>query len=351
MSVQFAGNMRHGYGVQGNEHIRERREAERNFNQSKQLKNGSIHMNLGGQTDSILMRKQLARKRAMKVISDAWATDKKIDNGIEERKAHVQELKAEQEVNRQFIEECNTTKAELKESYGIEDDSQEQKDLELLQKRERLKSDPYSSLTAEEEERLKELDKQPLTDYQQQCLDIDEAIGVYQAKIDSAEEAIIGENMAVRDVGLERLKTHGMIDAQNEADAINEAASKEVIGMLMSEAREYVDEKRKEEQEAAKEKAEEKEEQEEKLEEQKLEREKAETELELQRTEGAQQEEVRKEARENAREQSELLEEAGEHVIDPVSGTSQAQQEIKDILQKMKLLEEDLKGAKVDNTI
>lgn len=353
MAIQFGRNAYYHHGVQGNEHIQERREARQNPNNSRQLKNGSIHMNIGGKTDSVLMRKQLARKRAMKAISDAWAGDKKIDMGIEERKAHIQELKADKKVNHEFIAECNATKAKLKESYGIADDSQEQKDLELLQKRQQiqLQRDPYAHLTEEETARLKELDKQPLTDYQKQCLELDGAIETYQKKIDKADEEIIGENMAIRDVQIERLKTHAMVDAQEEADAINEAASKEIIGLLIGEAQDHIDEKRKEEQEAAKEKAEEEEEQEEKLEEQKTEREENLAELELRREESAEQEEIREEQRKNAREQADLLEEAQAHYVDPSSGTSQVQLEIKDMLQKMKLLEEDIKGAKVDDTV
>ena len=59
------------------------------------------------------------------------------------------------------------------------------------------------------------------------------------------------ENAIIRGVKLERLKSAPMVKAQNEADAILDAASKEVIGMIMEEAKDTMDEKSKEEQEKA----------------------------------------------------------------------------------------------------
>ena len=352
MAIQLSGNNKHNLLVNHNEKIQARKEARENQNNSKQLKSGSINMNdLSGKMDTILMRKQLAKKRAMKVISDAWAGDKKIDLGIEESKAHIRELESDISENQKFVDKCNTHKEELKEQYGVADDSEEQKDLELLEKANQAKTNPNIYLSKEEEERLAEIADKPLTEYQQRCLDLDSSAGVYQKKIDDAKAEIMGENASIRAVRIERLKHHEMVDAQKEADEINAAASKEVIGMLMGEAKDYIDETRKEQQEAAKEKAEEKEEQEEKLEEQRAEKEEQLEQLELDRAENREAEEVKAEQRKNAREQADLIMEAEEHFIDPTSNTSQVQMEIKDMLQKMKLLEEDLKGAKVDNTV
>ena len=48
----------------------------------------SISINAGammknGQEDNILMKKQLARKKALKIVGDTFAADKKIDAGMQ----------------------------------------------------------------------------------------------------------------------------------------------------------------------------------------------------------------------------------------------------------------------------
>lgn len=342
-----------GMASQRNENIQARREARQGKNNSKPLKSGSINMSmLGGNQDTILFRKQLAKKRAMKVISDAWAGDQKIDMGIAERKAHIQELQSDIERNRKVVEDGNAMKAELKETYGIDDhDMEQQKDLELLKKKHQAETGSFVSFTEEEQARLKELENTPLAEYQKRVSEIDDAIDYHTKEMEKAQNEVNSENAAIRGVRLERLKRHDMVDAQKTADKINEAASKEVIGMLVGEAKEIMDEIRKEEQEAAKKKAEEKEEQEEKIEEKREEREELQEQLELKREENAEVEEAKERARENAREQADLLEAAEEYMVDPTTNTSQIKAEIKNMLHKMKLLEEDIKGAKVDDVV
>ena len=331
MAVWVLGNpnyhQNHGIGVQRgmasqrNENIQARKEARQGKNNSKPLKSGTINMSmLGGNQDTILFRKQLAKKRAMKVISDAWSGDQKIDMGIEERKAHIQELKSDIERNRKVIEDGNAMKAELKETYGIDDND-------------------------------KELDETLLAEYQKRVSEIDDAIDFHTKEMEKAQNAVIGEHAAIRSVRMERLKRHDMVDAQKTADKINEQASKDAIGMLVGEAKEIMDEIHEEEKEAAKKKAEEKEEREEKIEEKREEREELQEQLELKREENAEVEEAKEQARENAREQGDLLEAATEYIIDPMTNTSQIKEEIKNMLHKMKLLEEDIKGAKVDDIV
>ncbi|MDE5596855.1 MAG: hypothetical protein K2J04_03390, partial [Lachnospiraceae bacterium] len=111
-----------------------RKEAGRNQKNSGQIKNGSININaLGGKMDSILARKQRAQKKAMKVVADAWAADKKFDLDLKERRNHLQELKNSLTENREQLDNCNASMEEIKELYGIEEGSQEQKDVELVQ--------------------------------------------------------------------------------------------------------------------------------------------------------------------------------------------------------------------------
>lgn len=336
-----------------NVNAQSRKEARLNHNNSGQIKNGTINMNeLNGKLDSVLMRKKKAQKKAMKVVGDAWAADKKIDLNLEKRRTRIQELKGNIDENMGLIDECNAHKEELRETYEVSADSEEQKDLELLEKRIRSRNPMYNvSLTKEEEERLAEIDKKPLTEYQQRALRIDSDIIRYDTEIDKANEEIKAENNAIRAIKQERLKDHGMVDAQKEAKEIMEDAGKDIIGMLAGEAQDHIDEKLEEKIEDAKEKAEEKEEQEEKLEEQRAEKEEQRAQLEIKQEENREAEKMEAEQRRNAREQADLLEAVGDDLVLPSANASEAKAQIKAMLQRMKLLEEDLKGATVDKKV
>ena len=79
MAMQLAGT-RNNRMVHQNANAQARRDARGNSRSQKNgMKNGSINMNeLNGNKDIILKRKQRAQARAMKVVSDAWLGDKKI---------------------------------------------------------------------------------------------------------------------------------------------------------------------------------------------------------------------------------------------------------------------------------
>lgn len=336
-----------------NANAQSRKDARQKPNNGGQIKNGSINMNeLNGKLDSVLMRKQRAQKKAMKVVGDAWAADKKIDLNLEERRTRIQELKGNIDENMGLIDGCNAHKEELRETYEVSADSEEQKDLELLEKRIRSRSPKYNvSLTKEEEERLAEIDKKPLTEYQQRALRIDSDISRYDTEIDKAKDEIKAENNAIRAIKQERLKDHSMVDAQKEAEEIMKDAGKDIIGILAGEAQDHIDEKLEEKIEDAKEKAEEKEEQEEKLQEQRAEKEEQRVQLEIKQEESRTAEEIKAEQRQNAREQADLLEAAGDDLVLPSANASEAKAQIKAMLQRMKLLEEDLKGANIDKKV
>lgn len=350
MAVQFIGANNHNTGVNPNENAQNRKAAREKKDETQKTANGTINMcELGGRMDSILMRKQKAQGRAMKVIGDAWAGDKKINEGIEESKNRIRELQADIDEDYEFVEKCEAHKAQLMEEYGVEADSQEQKDLELLEKKNQSMTNPNICFSEEEEARLAELEDMPRTEYQQRCLDIDESADVYRSRINKAQREIIGQHASIRAVRQEKLKKDPMVGAQKEAKEIMEAASQEIIGMLAGEAQDHVQETLEEKQEEAKDKAEEEEEQEEKIEEVRENREELQEQLELERTENRETQKAESEQRENAREQEELLENAAGYSSGGTSFSSEAQAEIKELLQKMKLLEEDLKGAKVDD--
>ncbi len=145
----------------------------------------------------------------------------------------------------------------------------------------------------------------------------DKALTEYRRQADGLKSEIEAQNLAIRDTKLERLKKSPMLKATKEAEAIKEAAEDEIFGMLIEEARDHIDEKREEQEEQA-----------EKIEEKK---------------------EAEEEKLEQAREREDDMEELSEIVQD--SGSDDIQKEIDDILEKLKLIDEDLKGASVDAQI
>lgn len=281
---------------------------------------------LGLQGDSIAMKRQMAQKKALKVVSDAWSADSSIDDVINSHREKAKQLRADKEELNRTISDIRENEKMLQKEYGIEDGSQEQKDAELLMKWKEIQGGAGGNnhLTREESERVNTLMQEGLTDYQTRILDMHEGAVNYMVQSDELDLEIEQEYKIVADIKLERLKTTPMLDARKEAEQIMEEAGKEILGMLFEEGKDHIDEEQREEKEKA-----------EKLEEQKEEQEKL--------------IEKRKEEKEDAEELTEAILEGAKNA----SGKSieEIKQEVKDIVAKMKLVEDDIKGAKVDESL
>lgn len=304
---------------------------------------------LGLSQDIITQRKQRAQKKALKIVGDAWAGDRKIDAGIAEMKDKLVQLRQELSDNLNVIAEGDAQKEALRQEYGVEMDSREQKDLELLEKEADARRGFDVEFTEEEMERLAEVKKQPLTEYQERCMKIDSYQGGFERRNVIIRDQIVGYNASVTATRLERLKYHEMVDAQKKAENVMEAASKEAVGLLVDEAKDHVDEELEETREEAEKKAEEKAEQEEKIDERKEKQEEVEVRIDEAREKNEEREELRKEAEERSREDAELLGDMMDAGMGGVGSTSDVKSDIKNMLHKMKLLEEDLKGSIVDD--
>ncbi|MCI8799244.1 hypothetical protein [Acetatifactor muris] len=199
--------------------------------------------------DRIEQRKAQAQERAMKIVNDAWEGDRKLDKEIEERRAHIEELREE---NREAIE-----------LFG-----------------------PGGGGTVAQ-----------------------------NAKI------ISEENRIIKGIRSERLKHHNMTDAQEQAEDVVEASRDDVIGMVMEEAKEHVDEeqeKREEQAEAIQEKKEE-------------------------------QEEILEKREEKEEELEQLMEEMPtEGTMDIGQTITEVKRQVQKVLDEVNLMEEDIKGSKVD---
>lgn len=279
--------------------------------------------------DSILQKKQEAQKKALKVVSDAWDGDRKIDADLAARGEKVRALQEESGNAKKELAAYETEKETLRENCGVAVDSDEQKDLELLLKqREADRAGSGVTLTEEEQKRLEEIGRQERTEYQSQVLAMDEAKDYYRDIIEKNEKEIRMENAIIRGIGLERLKSDPMLNAQKEAAAIREAANEEMIGMLTAEGRDHIDEEQEEKEEKAEESREKKAEQEELV-------------------------EKRKDESEEAKKRAEELAEdmPTKEYMELEQMRTNVQKEVQDIVDKMNLVAEDIKGSLVDDKL
>ena len=283
---------------------------------------GSLNQDLF--ENKLFQKKKEAQEKALKVVGNAFAGDQEIDNDIQGRRDKIAALEQENQRLQDQINEISESQDALMKQYGMTADSQEQKDLELLRKRDKWLKGEGPGLTKEEFERTMELEREGLTDYQKRQREWDAEKSHFQKDIDKNKEEILIENAIIRGTRLERLKHAPMVKAQKEADAILDAAGKEIIGMIMEEAKDTIDAEMKEEQEKAEKLEEAKEEQEAFIEKQKEKREETE----------------------------ELLEDMPmKEMLHMGQLKDEIKQEIKNIVSEMKLVAEDIKGAMVDESV
>lgn len=267
--------------------------------------------------DPIAEKRKEAQEKAWKVVSDAWDADKKIDKSIEDRQNHYNEMVEVVKEAQSHLQDINDQIDVLKEEYGVTDEM------------------GYKDWPDEYKQRYLELNKQAST-FKEQIYDADKLM-----KDDIAD---------IKAIVLERLKSDPMADAQKTADAIEEAANKEIIGMAMQQAKDHIDEKIEEAEEKAEEKAEEEEAKEEKLE---LQREIKELQKAI--AEGT------KEAVEEAAAEAEARRHENENLDLPLdelvkltqmnTEADKAQKSLDEIKFSMNLLEADLKGIEIDKEV
>lgn len=143
----------------------------------------------------------------------------------------------------------------------------------------------------------------------------------YNQKIADNENEIFSENAIIRGTRRELLKDQSMGKAWDQADSIMDAVGDEIIGMVVDASKEHIDEETEKREEQAEEIQEKKEEQEEIL-----------------------------EKREERKEELEELVESVpvEELVSMDKLQDEVKQEVQNIVDKMKLITEDIKGAMVD---
>ena len=197
-----------------------------------------------------------------------------------------------------MIDSINEQRKIIKEGYGITDDS-----------------------------------KQGPASYQKEMLELDKNESVYKQTIEDNNKSIVSENAIIRVIHLERLKTHDMVDASKQADKIIESANKNIIGMMIEDVKENIDDKFEENQEKAKKKEEEKEKLEEKI-------------------EAAKAESKKTKDNDNQDEMYKLNDTLNEIISKKQNSTiPDIKKSLEQIIGELKLTSEDLKGSVVDEDI
>lgn len=275
----------------------------------------------GDRKEQIARKKELHKKEAMNVVTTAFRTEKKMEEeGEGKLNEHIQMLQKENEGYDSFVNDLKSQMKQLQEDYGVADDSQEQKDLEILKK-----LYDQSSLTKEETERLSEMGEQ--TEYQKQSLELYAQADDFKTKMADNQKQISGDTKAIRSIKISKLKSKAMIEAQQAKDKMMEAASKEAVSMMIQDAQQTIDEKAEEIKEEAEKREEKNKEQEERIEAAKESKTKAEA------------------AAENVREH---IDEMTKQILDSDDITRDMDEDIKKIMEEEKLLLEDLKGITLD---
>ena len=297
--------------------------------------------------DPVAKKRKEAQQKAMKVIQDAWNRDREVEETIQERMDQYDKMMQLKEEAMDVVQNLEENKAALREEYGIDADSQEQKDLELLERMQNCRAGlKTKGFTEEEQKRLSELVQEPLTEYQKMALDLNGQQIKFKKDMQNAEDQMKMASASVRSIKLEKLKFDPMVEARKAADKIMESASKEIIGLVGDQAVDHIDKELEEDVEEAKDAAEKKEEKEEQQEEIKEKR-------ALQEAVIAKTKEAVEKAEAIKRQHSmpDISVEETLNLTQTSAQTQDVQKMLDDIKHSMNLLEADLKGIKVDEQV
>lgn len=275
-------------------------------------------------------KRENARKQAMKLVQNAWNRDAK--SAAEQKDLEAQKADKLTEVQKltEQMKNIEETKKNLQEKYGVDPDSKEQKDLELLEKyQNNVTGASYDSFSEEEKERLKELQNTPFTDYQKEVLRQNSVKSALSREVERKNREVAALQEAVTDSTIDQLKSQDMLKAQDAAGQILDASGKEILNMLIQEGRDNIDENAKEEQEKAEKAQEEKEKKQEKTDDAKEKRKE-------------QEELLKKQTRSDQMEQKLSMQNQSDNQV------NHTQKQIQKILKENHLVNEDLKGIEID---
>ena len=305
-------------------------------------------LNIG--KDPIKEKIESARKQAFKIVSDAYGADRDFDKQVGKIKDLAKEMKAEKAAAQEDKKAAEETIEGIKNEYSVGEDSKEQQDLEwLMNYRKGSRDERFCDPEQMKKDRARadEIEAN-LTEYQSRMLEAGEQLDTAQKRIDEADAALVATRQSLTDAAQEKNKNHAMVDAQNEAEAIMDAAEKSVVGMIMNDAKDKIDEKAREEQEKAEEKKEEEEKQE------KIEAERAEKKaIQEALAEGSKEtvQEARDQSRQRGNDDLELTDVLGSDPTQRIENAGNVNAALDELKNKMALIDADLKGIKIDESV
>jgi hypothetical protein len=233
--------------------------------EKKEQEKGSIFagdLNIADTQEARSMKLLQAQRKALKGKMDEFANKQETEEmitGLEDKKT---ELASEKMQACDNVSDAQNKLKQLKDQYKIEDDSEEQKNVDLLEK---SMKDPLH-LSLEEKEKLSNMG--PLTEYQSQAVEQIKAEVVNQRIASSANLKSESISKAITGIELSELKSAPMIEAQKASDQIMEAAADAIVSDAMKETKDNVDDKLDKVKEDAEKLAEEDKKQEERIEKQ-----------------------------------------------------------------------------------
>lgn len=221
------------------------------------------------QTDSqVEEKRQDAQKRAMKLVGDAWGKDQKLLQKIDDKWKLWGDKMTQIKESEGRISDIEEAKARLQEQqYKVDPESQEQKDLELLEKYQDWQNGVRLVFTDEEKDRLRELQYESRTEYQMEVLKLNDDSGKEKAKIEKLQYSAEMLKGSISKDKEKQVISQDMLKAQDAADQIMDAAGKEIMNLLIQEGKDKIDQETEDEKEKAEEIQEKKEEQQEKIDE------------------------------------------------------------------------------------
>lgn len=329
MSLTIRSTMNNQAAAQG---LNDAEKSAENTGESKNRKTiNASELNLKPYKDNQIDAKRLrARKQAMKLISDAWKSADKTDKNIDDMK--LDKLNKLDEITelKKKVSDLENEKEAYRVDYGVDKDSQEQKDLELLEK---YQNNRYGSaedtFSKEELERLKELQNTPLTEYQEKVLKLNSSQIHFKDEIGQKELKIACTTASIALAEIDRDKSQEMLKAQDSADQIIGAVEGEVKNLLVAEGKDNIDDKAEENKEKADEVEKKQEEQQEKIDEKRKERKEQEEIIEGQA-------------------EADKLEMNASVKGNDIDHVTEAQKQIVRIMKDNKMLNEDIKGIDID---
>ena len=305
-------------------------------------------LNIG--KDPVKEKLESARKQAFKLVSDAYGADRDFDKQLGKIKDLAKEMKIEKAAAQEDKKAAEEAIEGIKKEYSVGSDSKEQQDLEWLMDYRKASPDERfcdPEQMKKDRARADEIEAN-LTEYQSRMLEAGEQLDTAQKRIDEADAALVATRQSLTDAAQEKNKNHAMVDAQNEAEAIMDAAEKSVVGMIMNDAKDKIDEKAREEQEKAEEKKEEEEKQE------KIEAERAEKKaIQEALAEGSKEavQEARDQSRQRGNDDLELTDVLGSDPMQRIENAGNVNAALDELKNKMALIDADLKGIKIDESV